>query len=67
MSAHRTFPFDLHWNAQELADAVPLRLFELIDFDTDAAHAANHAAPARPRWRQGFLACAALPALVRVR
>ncbi|MDI9237685.1 hypothetical protein QLQ15_02025 [Lysobacter sp. LF1] len=68
MSARTSNRFPLtHWNAQELADAVPLRLFELIDFDADVAHAANHTAPTRPQWRQGFIATAALPALVRVR
>lgn len=26
------FPFDLHWDARQLADAVPLRLYEAINF-----------------------------------
>jgi hypothetical protein len=27
-----SFPFALHWDPQQLADAVPLRLFEALDF-----------------------------------
>ena len=42
------FPFAPGWNARDLADAVPLRLFELIDFDAlrelDAACANQPAA-----------------------
>lgn len=68
MSARTSNRFPLtHWNAQELADAVPLRLFELLDFDAEPAHAANRATPPRPQWRQAFLAAPSLPALVRVR
>ena len=64
------FPFAPGWNARDLADAVPLRLFELIDFDAlrevDAA-CANHPAPRRRGWLGGYRANAALPAQLRVR
>jgi hypothetical protein len=51
-SAHRTpdaaaFAFPRHWNSQDLADAVPLRLSEMLDFDAvrdDAGASANHLA-----------------------
>jgi hypothetical protein len=63
-------PFAPGWNARDLADAVPLRLFELIDFDAlrevDAA-CANHPAPRRRGWLGGYRANAALPAQLRVR
>lgn len=32
MNTVSAFPFGLHWNAQQLADAVPLRLHEAINF-----------------------------------
>ena len=44
MNAFDRFPARLHWNAQQLADAVPLRLHELPAFRADAgavAPAAN--------------------------
>lgn len=52
------------WNAQDLTDAVPLRLHQLVDFDRvrDDAQAANaaSAAPRRsPRLR--FATAIALP------
>lgn len=28
-------PLQTHWTSQDLADAVPLRLSELLDFDAD--------------------------------
>ena len=63
------FPFAPGWNARDLADAVPLRLFELIDFDAlrevDAACANQPAA--RRAWHRGYRANAALPAQLRVR
>lgn len=64
------FPFPAGWNARDLADAVPLRLFELIDFDAlravDAA-CANQPAARRRAWHRGYTANAALPARLRVR
>ena len=32
-NASVAFPSQLHWDAQDIADAVPLRLFELYVFD----------------------------------
>ena len=49
MNAFVVFPEHLHWTAQQLAEAVPLRLHELFAFDaTTQAGAANRAQP-RPR------------------
>ena len=45
------FPAHLHWTAQQLTDAVPLRLHELYAFDANresAHHAANCLRRARP-------------------
>ena len=62
------FPFDLHWSAQDLADAVPLRLHELVGFDAGATQAAN-TAEAKPRapWpRRAYATARQLPSF-RVR
>ncbi|GAA4859031.1 hypothetical protein [Luteimonas vadosa] len=32
MNASLQYPFDLHWTSQELADAAPVRLSEILDF-----------------------------------
>lgn len=49
------FPAQLHWSAQDLADAVPLRLFELFAFDpADAMPSANRA-PASRTDRRAYL------------
>ncbi|RPE75825.1 hypothetical protein [Vulcaniibacterium tengchongense] len=62
------FPFDLHWSAQDLADAVPLRLHEIVRFDAALPDAANAAAPAPRRGlRQGYLRRGELPDFVRIR
>ena len=54
MNADVYFPSQLNWTAQELAEAVPLRLHELFAFDAgrvmDASNA-NHALPQR----EGYL------------
>jgi hypothetical protein len=43
-NAFLAFPESLHWSAQDIADAVPLRLFELYAFDpADAMPCANRA------------------------
>ncbi len=48
-NAFLAFPDSLHWSAQDLADAVPLRLFELYAFDpADAQPCANHATRPAP-------------------
>jgi hypothetical protein len=61
-NAANAYDFAPHWNAQELTDAVPLRLHQLIDFNHDGERAvsANAAAPKRsPRLR--FASAIALP------
>ena len=68
MSTH-SFPFDLSWTPQDLADAAPLRLSDLAAFDADAATAANAAErePMRRDWRQhDYIRATALPAFIRV-
>jgi hypothetical protein len=63
------FPFRLHWDSQDLADAVPLRLFELVDFAADdgAAACANAGAMPRPARRGcGYLPAPAFATLFRV-
>ena len=64
MNASSHFPSSLHWSSQELAAAVPLRLFELLDFDApgDDARAANTPAAPRRGLREGYARNAALPA-----
>lgn len=58
MNAFVAFPQQLHWNAQDLADAVPLRLFELYAFDpADAQPSANRVA-ARPAPGRSYLPAA---------
>ncbi|WP_226469285.1 hypothetical protein [Luteimonas panaciterrae] len=63
-------PFDqLHWTAQELAEAVPRRLHELVRFDAQTHEAANSAAKAVRRldWqRRGYAPNGELPAFIRV-
>ena len=60
-------PFEaLHWNARELADAVPPRLHALFA-DGLPLPAANDARPPAPRrWHQGYLLRPDLPALLRI-
>ena len=69
MNTH-AFPFDLSWTPQDLANAVPLRLSELVTFDAGDADAANAvaSAPMRRDWRQrSYLQTAELPAFIRIR
>jgi hypothetical protein len=69
MNTHSTFPYHLSWTSQDIADAVPLRLFELVNFEAgdDAAGNAATSAPARREWRhRDYLRSSALPAFVRV-
>jgi len=72
MNASPGFPFDLQWTSQDLADAVPLRLSELLDFDADrdgpVAPCAN-SLPQAPRrdWRQpGYRLVSNLPSFFRI-
>ena len=64
MNASSHFPSSLHWSSQELAAAVPLRLFELLDFDVahDDVRAANTTTVPRRALREGYARNAALPA-----
>lgn len=69
MNTH-SFPFDLSWTPQELADAAPLRLSEFVAFDAGDADAANAAAsaPMQRDWRRrSYLQTAELPAFIRIR
>lgn len=69
MNAHDAFPFRLHWTAQDLAEAVPLRLHELFAFDArrdgPLSPSAN-AQPHRGRRHWGYACLAALPAYFRI-
>ena len=60
------FPETLHWNAQDIADAVPLRLFELYAFDPADARPCANRAPARAV-RRSYLPPQPQAALFRVR
>ncbi|QWP76972.1 hypothetical protein J5226_00755 [Lysobacter sp. K5869] len=62
MNAANAYDFAPRWNAQELADAVPLRLHQLIDFARDDRRSANAdtAAPKRSA-RLRFVSAIALP------
>ena len=70
MKTSSTFPFNLHWTSQDIADAVPLRLFELFAFDAGPGGAglAGRCANQSPRraWHRGYVPAAELPAFVRV-
>jgi len=63
-SAFAEMPGSLHWNADDLADAVPRRVSELYVF-APAASAAAHDLPAA-RARRGYLPATG-PGLFRVR
>ena len=66
-NASVAFPSQLHWNAQDIADAVPLRLFELYVFDpSQAMPSANRGtAPRTPR--ASYTPAATPHAMFRVR
>jgi len=69
MNTTSTFPYRLHWTAQDIADAVPLRLFELFSFDAGADGAdLERSANQLPRrhWRGAYLRIGELPASFRV-
>ena len=68
-SQNTTYPihfFPQAWSAQDLADAVPLRLFEAVDFNVLIGTRASNA-PAPRAWRRRYADAGALPAQVRVR
>ncbi|WP_407353900.1 hypothetical protein [Luteimonas sp. R10] len=70
MNATTAFPFHLHWNPQQITDAVPPRLFEvdLFAVDRKAAASANAGTSSRgKRHAAGYLPKPGLPAQFRVR
>jgi hypothetical protein len=72
MNAFHDFPSVLHWTAQDLADAVPLHLSELQDFDAGreigdplaSANCASHLQ--RNRLRHDYLPTVGFRSLFRV-
>jgi hypothetical protein len=69
MSGYPQHFFPQSWSAQDLADAMPLRLFEAVDFKALSlpVEASNAAAPAARAWRRRYADAGNLPAVVRVR
>ena len=70
MNAKSAFPYALGWTAQDIADAVPLRLFELFGFDagphgTDVVERSANELPRRTL-RNGYLRQRDLPDFVRI-
>lgn len=66
-NASVAFPSQLHWDAQDIADAVPLRLFELYVFDpSEAMPSANRGAVPRVP-RTSYAPAATSHAMFRVR
>ena len=61
MNANVFFPSQLHWTAQELAEAVPLRLHELFAFDAQHDVRAANSMPSHTARRRNYLP--ATPAL----
>lgn len=63
-SARYGYPFDLSWTPQDLAEAVPLRLSQLIDFDAmrgnGIAASANAMSFQRTRLMRDYLRNSAL-------
>ena len=55
MTTHSIFPSRLHWSAQDLAAAVPLRLFELYRFEAEADAADNASRFARVKPARALL------------
>ncbi|MGH8080234.1 MAG: hypothetical protein ACREP7_06635 [Lysobacter sp.] len=65
-AANNAYDFAPQWNAQQLTDAVPLRLHQLIDFDQvrdagDARSANAESAPRRASRIGRYLTACALP------
>ncbi len=59
-------PHAFHWSAQELADAVPLRLHQLLDFDgLQSRSAANGDRDGKTR-TPSYLPRTALPSTFRI-
>jgi hypothetical protein len=72
MNASNAFPFHLQWTSHDLADAVPLRLHEMFDFDASrdgpvATSADGLARAPRRDWRaSGYRLLSNLPAFFRI-
>jgi hypothetical protein len=66
MNADVYFPSQPNWTAQELAEAVPLRLHELFAFDAGRDVDASNASHALPQ-RAGYLPPLPASAFFRVR
>lgn len=68
MYAPSYFQFPQRWTSQDLADAVPLRLHEMFDFDADrdGIEAAANSVP-RARLTHGYLRVGELSPMFRVR
>lgn len=59
-------PLHTHWTSRDIADAVPLRLSQLLDFDAGrdigtSQTSANTVALRRARRQKGFVQNTALP------
>ena len=70
MNAFAHFPARLHWNADQLADAVPLRLHALFPFDAahdDSSVPAANRESRRTRRTVAYAAPRPLPARFRIR
>jgi hypothetical protein len=69
MNADVYFPSQLNWSAQELAEAVPLRLHELFAFDAGRDGQACNAAhePQRLPQREGYVPVPPASPLFRIR
>lgn len=67
MNAPSYFQFPQRWTSQDLADAVPLRLHEMFDFDAgrEGADIAANTVP-RARLSRGYLRVGELPQMFRV-
>lgn len=69
--AGAAFPFQLHWNADQLTAAVPLRLHQLFDIDDAVGSrqppSANQAGPSRRQRADSYLPGNPMPSLFRVR
>ena len=68
MNVYPNHAFPQNWSSQDLVDAVPLRLFEVVKFEAAPAADNSIAAPVSHNWRRrDYLHGAELPAFVRIR
>ena len=67
-SATVYFPSQLHWTSEQLADAVPLCLHQLLAFDAvHAGDSANTSVPIRQLRPRRYLSDSPAPDVFRVR